>query len=89
MARNFSGTATTSNTTLTITGNDADEVYVKNTGSEALRVNVPVIHGSEDFDTIAVGDTEYYGSPYNIDSIVVKTDSSTTTYTAGVTRGSA
>lgn len=88
MARTFTGTATTSPATLTITGNDTDEVYVKNTGSVDIQVNVPVIHGS-DYDTIEAGDTEYYGSNTVIDSLLVKTASSTTTYTAGVTRGNA
>ena len=88
MARTVTGTATTSPATLTITGNDTDEVYVKNTGSVALQVNVPAVHG-DDYDTVDPGDTGVYGSPYNISEIKVKTASSTTTYTAAATRGSA
>ena len=88
MARTFTGTATTSPATLTITGNKANEVYVKNSGSVTLQVNVPRIHGT-DYDSIAAGDTEYYGSDAPIQSVLVKTASSTTTYTAGVTRGTA
>lgn len=87
MARNFSGTATTGGTTLTITGSTATEVYVKNTGGNALRVNVPLVHGSADYDTVAAGDTGTYSSSGSIGQILVKTDSSTTTYTAGVTKG--
>ena len=89
MARNFSGTATTGGTTLTITGSSATGVYVKNTGAVALRVNVPAVHGSNDYDTLAAGDSESYTSVSSIGEILVKTDSSTTTYTAGVTRGTA
>lgn len=90
MARTFTGTSANAAATLTITGNDTDEVYVKNTGSNALAVSVPVIHGT-DFDVIAAGDTEYYGSNTVIDSIDVKSSvtDSHTTYTAGVTRGNA
>lgn len=89
MARNFSGTATTSNAELSITGGFANRVYVKNTGSVALSVNVPRVHGSGDYDTVAPGDTAVYESTGNMQSINVKTASSTTTYTAGVTRGDA
>jgi|11BtaG_2_1085332.scaffolds.fasta_scaffold02748_5 hypothetical protein len=89
MARNFTGTATTSAATLTITDGFANEVYAKNTGSVDLLVSVTGVHGTDDFDTIEAGDTEYYGSSANIGQIKVKTSSSTTTYTAGVTRGTA
>jgi len=88
MAKTFTGTATTSSAELSITGCFASEVYVKNTGSTDLEVNVPAIHGT-DYDTVAAGDTEYYGSRSNIGTINVQTDSGTTTYTAGVTRGTA
>ena len=85
MANVFSGTATTSDTTLT-TDQPCKEFYVKNTGSEGLRVNVDALHGT-DFDTLAGGDTEYYAATTaaGIQVVTVKTDSSTTTYTAGIT----
>jgi len=91
MARNFTGTSTNTAATNTIDGGFTSEVYVKNTGSNGLHVNIPNIHGATDYDTIAAGDTEYYGSQANIGKIIVKsavTDSHTT-YTAGVTRGTA
>jgi len=89
MARTFTGTSANAAATLTITGSDTDEVYVKNTSDNGIMVNVPEVHGA-DFDTLAAGDTEYYGSSTVITSILVKsavTDSHAT-YTAGVTRGS-
>lgn len=91
MARNFTGTSTNTAATDTITGGFANEVYVKNTGSNGLHVNIPSIHGATDYDVVAAGDTEYYGSAASIGKIIVKsavTDSHTT-YTSGVTRGTA
>lgn len=84
-AQTFSGTATTSDTDLDLNG-VCQEFYVKNTGSVDLSVNVDVLHGT-DYDTIAAGDTEYYRSVSGsgIGVVKVKTASSTTTYTAGVT----
>lgn len=89
MARNFTGTASTTPATLTITGGFANKVYVKNTGSVALLANVLRVHGDSDFDSIAAGDTASYGSSGDIRQIIVKTASSTTTYTAGVVEGTA
>lgn len=88
MARTFSGTSANSAATLTITDGFSSEVYVKNTGSNAIDVNVPTVHGTS-YDTLAAGDTEYYGSKANIGSILIKstvTDSHST-YTAAATRG--
>ena len=88
MARTFSGTSANTAATLTITDGYTSEVYVKNSGSNAIDVNVPGIHGSS-YDEVAAGDTEYYGSRANIGSILIKSSvtDSHSTYTAGVTRG--
>lgn len=89
MARNFSGTASTTPATLTITGGPAHKFYAKNTGSVALLINIETVHGDDDFDTLAAGDSQVYESVSPIKSAIVKTGSSTTTYTAGVVGGSA
>jgi len=88
MARTFTGTSANAAATLTITGSDTDEFYVKNTGSNAIMVNVPAVHGA-DFDTLAAGDTQPYASSTNITSVLIKSavSDSHSTYTAGVTRG--
>lgn len=88
MARTFTGTSANAAATLTITDGFSNEVYVENTGSNAIDVNVPTIHGTS-YDQLPAGKTEYYGSSANIGSILIKstvTDSHST-YTAGVTRG--
>lgn len=83
----FTGTATTSPATLTIDTKLTSEVFVQNTGSVALLVNVPAVHGTTSFDTLDAGEGEYYSASSNIGSVIVKTSSSTTTYRASVTRG--
>lgn len=89
MARNFTGTATTTPATLTITGGPAHKFYAKNTGSVALLINIETIHGDDDFDTLAAGDSQTYESNSPLLAAIVKTSSSTTTYTAGVVGGEA
>lgn len=84
-AQTFSGTATTSDTDLDLNG-VCLEFRVSNTGSVDLLVNVDVLHGT-DYDTVGAGETEYYRAQTSsgIGVVKVKTGSSTTTYTAGVT----
>lgn len=90
MARNFSATASTTPATLTITGKKCKAVAVRNTGANPLLCNVPAVHGTNDFDTIAAGtERVYVDDNSRINSIIVKTTSLTTGYNAGVIRGSA
>lgn len=81
MAQTFSGTATTSETQLNL-GTRCTGLYVENTGSNDLRVKVTGLH-SDDFDTIGPGQYQPYEAG-SIPGAVVKTDSGTTTYRAGV-----
>lgn len=90
MARNFTGTASTTAAELTITGSLTRSIVFTNTGdTNNLLVNIPAIHGDSDSFIILPGGSQQFTCDTHFTNAFVESSASTTGYNAGVVEGNA